>query len=153
MSLPDTFQFRQIVSEDINYGILDLIQEFREFKIEPNFIKQWKSYLESLNKQHQHWIIFDKKSHQIIATGTIWIEQKLIHNFGKVGHIEDIIVSKKYRKHGLGKYLVNKLVGLVKKSGAYKVQLYSDQNTIPFYEKIGFSKCDSGLSIYFFGKI
>ena len=149
MILPEHFQFRPAQLDDINHGILNLIQEFRDFQLDTNYQDQWKSYFDSLDLRHQHWVIFEINTQTIVASGTIWIEPKIIHNFGKVGHIEDIIVSSIYRKHGLGKYLVEKLIKIINKAGAYKAQLHSDQNTITFYEKNGFNKCDPGLSIYF----
>jgi glucosamine-phosphate N-acetyltransferase len=149
MTLPDTFKFRPIEYQDINRGILELIREFRDFRVAGDHLTQWNSYLEALDSRHQHWVIVDVISQKTVASGTIWIEPKIIHNFGKVGHIEDIVVSAKYRNHGLGKYLVQQLVKLVNELGAYKVQLHSSQETTPFYEKIGFTVCDTGLSIYF----
>ena len=52
-------------------------------------------------------IMNDKK---IIGSGTLLIEQKIIHNYGKVGHIEDIIIDNNMRGQGLGKKLINYLL-------------------------------------------
>ena len=42
----------------------------------------------------------------IVGFGTIIIEQKITHNLGFVGHIEDIIISKEYSGKGYGKKLI-----------------------------------------------
>ena len=39
----------------------------------------------------------------IVGSGTLLIEQKLIRSCGKAGHIEDIVISEKYRGKKLGK--------------------------------------------------
>ena len=41
-----------------------------------------------------------------MATGTLLIEEKLLRNFGKVGHIEDIVIHLDFRKYGLGKKMI-----------------------------------------------
>jgi hypothetical protein len=45
----------------------------------------------------------------IIASGTIIIEPKLIRGGKSVGHIEDIVVSEKYRGNGISKNILEML--------------------------------------------
>ena len=48
-----------------------------------------------------------KDTQKIIGTFTILKETKLIHNFGKVAHIEDVVIDKSMRNLGLGHFLIN----------------------------------------------
>ena len=48
--------------------------------------------INSLNNNHLIYVIED--NNKIIASGTLLIENKFIHNCSKVGHIEDIVVDK-----------------------------------------------------------
>jgi glucosamine-phosphate N-acetyltransferase len=77
---------------------------------------------------------------ELIAAGTIIMEQKFIHGGALVGHIEDIVVKKTARSAGLGKRMVNFLTEHAKHLGAYKVILDCKESVVPFYEKCGFVK-------------
>ena len=57
----------------------------------------------NIDLNHQIFVIENKDTNHIIGTLTILIEQKVIHNMGKVGHIEDVVIDNKYRGRGLGK--------------------------------------------------
>ena len=85
----------------------------------------------------------------IVGFGTIIIEQKIIHNLGFVGHIEDIIISKEYSGKGYGKKLIKFLINIAKKYACYKVILNCSEDNILFYEKCGFNKKNIEMSIYF----
>ncbi len=90
-----------------------------------------------------------ENNNKIIVSGTIIIEQKFIHNCSKVGHIEDIVVDKDYRKFGLGKSMIEYLVCNAKKQNCYKIILDCDKNLIQFYEKIGFKEKNIQMALYF----
>ena len=68
------------------------------------------------------------------------IEQKFIHNGGKVGHIEDVVTRKGYEGKGIGKEILNELIKIAKDNECYKIILDCDEKLIKFYEKIGFKK-------------
>jgi len=74
----------------------------------------------------------------IVGCSTIIIEDKIIHEGGKVGHIEDVVVNNDYRGKGIGKLLINHCVGVGKKIGCYKIILDCDKDNNMFYEKCGF---------------
>ncbi len=82
----------------------------------------------------------DLKSHKIIGTATLLIEQKFIHNGGRVGHIEDVATRKGFEGIGVGKELIHKLIEISNEYGCYKIILDCDEKVVKFYEKIGFSK-------------
>ena len=77
---------------------------------------------------------------KIIGMGTLLLEYKIIHNFGIVAHIEDIVVDKNYRNLQVGKKLINHLIQLSKDKSAYKIILNCNEKNIGFYEKCGFYK-------------
>jgi len=94
-----------------------------------------KSTVNSINKKFTYIV---KYENDIIGTGSILIEQKLIHNFGKVGHIEDVVIDKDYRCLGLASKLILKLIEIAKTNGCYKIILNTLKDTTVFYEKLGF---------------
>ena len=81
--------------------------------------------------------------------GSILIEQKIIHNMGKVAHIEDIVIDKNYRKMGLGSKMINKLKKIAKDNNCYKIILNCNEKLITYYEKYGFSQKNVQMAIYF----
>lgn len=108
-----------------------LINEFRKTKFSYN------NFCSFLNEKNiKVWIIED--TNEIIAAGTLLFEQKLIHNFGIVAHIEDVVVSEKYRKQNYGKMLINCLIEKAKENNCYKIILNCDNKLINFYSKCKF---------------
>ena len=121
----------------------ELINEFRS----TNYTKeQFDHFLEEENKNIHIWVI--EVNNELIASGTILYETKLIHNISLYAHIEDIIVSSKYRKNGYGLILLNELVNVCKKNNSYKILLDCQEELIKFYEKSGFKKNGSQMVIY-----
>lgn len=82
---------------------------------------------------------------QIIGTGTIIVEPKLIHGGKSVGHIEDIVVHKDYRKKGIATNIVNKLLELYH---CYKVILDCKDDLVDFYKLAGFEKYGNQMAKY-----
>lgn len=118
-----------------------LINEFRktEFSYDNfcNFIDQ---------KNIQVWIIEDED--EIIGTGTLLFEQKLIHNFGIVAHIEDVIISNNFRRQNYGKILIENLIKKAKEKTCYKVILNCDAEIEEFYNKCNFKYHGIHMSYY-----
>jgi glucosamine-phosphate N-acetyltransferase len=84
------------------------------------------------------WVIEDNS--QLLATGTIIYEKKMIFNICKYAHLEDICVSEKFRGKGYGKMIVNKLKYESIKNGCHKITLDCNDSNLDFYVKCGFSK-------------
>lgn len=77
------------------------------------------------------------------------IEKKIIHHKGKVGHIEDIVISNEYRNQGLGKMLIEFLINRAKEEKCYKIILNCQEQNIPFYAKCNFIKKEYQMVQYF----
>ena len=84
----------------------------------------------------------------IIATGTIFLEQKIIRNGKKVGHIEDIVVDPNYRGFGLSSTIINKLTEYGFDNNCYKIILDCDKNIKNVYEKCGFTEKSIQMAFY-----
>jgi glucosamine-phosphate N-acetyltransferase len=59
---------------------------------------------------------------------------------GKVAHIEDVVVDKEYRSHGLGKLLIQDGIKIANREKCYKIILDCEEKNVGFYEKCGFEK-------------
>ena len=84
--------------------------------------------------------IYDKDdiSVNIIASGTIIIEPKIIHDGKNVGHIEDIVVVKHMQGLGISQKVLNLLKLFARENNCYKVILDCDENIKKVYSKNGF---------------
>tara|TARA_B110001450_G_C17554783_1_gene454193 strand:+ start:47 stop:469 length:423 start_codon:yes stop_codon:yes gene_type:complete len=85
----------------------------------------------------------------VIGVGTIIIEQKIIHSFSKVGHIEDVVIDSEYKGQGYGKQLIGYLTYLGKQQKCYKVILDCSPELRGFYEKCGYTEKNSSMAVYF----
>lgn len=68
---------------------------------------------------------------------------RMIGDLGLNYYIKDVIVHPDYQKRGVGRILVDELLGFVKRSGisgtTVTVELCAMPDKMPFYEKFGFS--------------
>ena len=74
----------------------------------------------------------------IIASGTIIIEPKIIRGGKSVGHIEDIVVKSEYRGKGLVKEILEQLQSHATRCNCYKTILDCSEHVKGIYEKYGF---------------
>ena len=95
-------------------------------------------------------MIEDPESQIIIGSGTILIEQKFIHGCSLIGHIEDVVVHKDYRKQGIGNILIQDLIEISKTLNCYKIILDCSLNNILFYEKCGLKRSESQNMVLYF---
>ena len=85
------------------------------------------------------------KDSDIVGSITAIIEQKFIHNGGKICHIEDVVTRKGFENLGIGSTLVKKVIELAIQEKCYKVILNCSQYNLKFYEKLGFYQHDIGM--------
>ena len=112
---------------------LALISKFRE----TNFTQE--QFTNFLNNNNTHIWIYTQDN-IICGTSTLLIEQKLIHNMGKVGHIEDVFILPEYRNLGIGKKLIQFLIHKCQKLKCYKISLYCEKHLTKFYKNCGFQQ-------------
>ncbi|GMM57704.1 glucosamine 6-phosphate N-acetyltransferase [Maudiozyma humilis] len=92
-------------------------------------------------------VIIESATGRVAAVGTVFVEKKLIHAGGLVGHIEDIAVNPDFRGKQLGKVLINHLSALGASLGCYKVILDCDEKNVGFYEKCGYSRAGVEMQV------
>ena len=66
------------------------------------------NFVDNLPRNTRIYLLYDED--KIVGSGTLLIENKIIHNFKNVAHIEDIVVDKNSRGKGYGKILINHLI-------------------------------------------
>ena len=113
-------------------------------------------FLENIEKIHQMGkIIVGTINHrssnniEIVASGTIIIEPKIIRNGKNVGHIEDIVVSKHMRGKGVSQQILYILKTIARENNCYKVILDCDNAVKNVYIKNGFADKGIQMAEYF----
>lgn len=85
---------------------------------------------------------------EIVTTGTVFIEAKIIRAGRSVAHIEDIIVHENYRGKGISTVIIESLKEYAEYMNCYKIILDCSEEVVPVYEKCGFEKKGIQMSIY-----
>lgn len=81
-----------------------------------------------------------EKDGQVVCSGTLFIEQKILRNTGLCGHIEDIVRAKRDDLKGIGGVLVRALREIGEEAGCYKIILDCKEALLDFYGSCGFVK-------------
>lgn len=141
-----TLLIRPLQITDIDEHYFDLISGL--YTNCKNF-KQANSFFHNLDEHHHIIVVENSTNHLLVGTGTIFIEPKIIHNFGFVGHIEDIIVHPDYQGYGVGTKIIENLKQYGDEKGCYKCILDCADDKIPFYQKCNFKLKGSQMSYYY----
>ena len=139
----DLIIFRRLEKGDYDKNYLELL---KQLTVVGDISKE--NYETNFDKiGAEVWVVeFEGK---IIASVSLLLEQKVIHECGIVGHLEDVVVDRDYRKYGMGKFIIERIIKIAKERGCYKLIGDCKSELLGFYEKNGFeSKCVQ-ISIYF----
>lgn len=93
-----------------------------------------------------HTILVADMNGEIIGTGTVLIQQQFIHHTGRIAHIEDVVIKKKYQGRRLGDRIMRNLIKIAIKEQCHRVILAckveeidcKPGNVARFYGKLGF---------------
>ena len=127
---------RKLQKEDLQNGFLLTLDSLRKSS---NIDKKTaEKIFDKINSNPDHIIVVAEIDGKIVGSTTLLIEIKFIHNGGKVGHIEDVVVDKNYQRKGIGVKIIRYLLEYAKNNGCYKTILDCADDVKPFYEKLGF---------------
>jgi len=122
------------LTDDNLHQLVNVLEQLTDVDIDD--IKEIREHIANIDKNTHIYVV--KYEDKIIGTGTVLIEDKIIHKFGKVAHIEDVVIDRKYRGNGLATKLINKMIDISKDHKCYKILLDASNDVRPFYEKLGF---------------
>ena len=127
---------RHIQKEDLWNGFLTTLDSLRQSS---NISKdKAEKVFDKIKENPNHIIAIALLDERVVGSATLIIEPKFIHNGGKVGHIEDVVVDKKYQGKKIGEQVIKYLLEESKAKGCYKTILDCSDEVKPFYEKLGF---------------
>ena len=127
---------RELQKEDLWNGFLTSLDSLREAS---NIDKSKADEIfEKINSNDDYIIAVAEVDGKIVGSTTLLIEQKFIHDGGLVGHIEDVVVDKKFQGQKIGEKIMRFLLEKSQNRGCYKTILDCTDDVKSFYEKLGF---------------
>ena len=84
---------------------------------------------------------------KVVATATLVVINKFIHNGSRMGLIEDVATDELTRGKGYASLIIKELIDKAKLIDCYKVILNCNDELVTFYEKSGFMKSGSLMRI------
>jgi glucosamine-phosphate N-acetyltransferase len=144
------FVIREIQLADLNRGFFDTLSNLAHVGSIATESDRAEKILSGI-KSYPFCTIFVavQENSQVIGSITLLIEQKFIHNGGKVGHIEDVVTRKEYEGMGIGRALVLKALDFAKVNKCYKLILDCSKSNAEFYKKIGFKEHEVSMRLDF----
>eukprot|EP01105_Mastigella_eilhardi_P011479 TRINITY_DN2644_c0_g1_i3.p2 TRINITY_DN2644_c0_g1~~TRINITY_DN2644_c0_g1_i3.p2 ORF type:complete len:177 (-),score=62.75 TRINITY_DN2644_c0_g1_i3:65-595(-) len=138
---------RPLEAGDLSRGFDDLLRQLTKVgDLEPRFAARFKEMQDQGN--YHTWVVEEVASGQVVASATLMVELKFIHQAGMLGHIEDVVVAQRMRGHDLGRKLVTHLRELGLRLGCYKVTLACSEANVGFYTKCGFTRAGAEMAWY-----
>jgi glucosamine-phosphate N-acetyltransferase len=139
-----------ISKSDIKKQYLDLLSELTIIEnisvelFESNLIR-----INSIGKIIIGYVINDIGLFELVGSGTIIIEPKIIRAGMSVGHIEDIVIKSNWRGKKISQSILNKLSHFASESNCYKVILDCVESVCPVYKSNGFEIKGIQMAKYF----
>lgn len=129
---------RELKKEDLWNGFLTTLDSLRQTSdIDKSKAEE---IFEKINSNPDQIIAVAELDGKIVGATTLLIEQKFIHKGGIVGHIEDVVIDKKFQGQKIGDKIMRYLLEVAKNRGCYKTILDCTDDVKPFYEKLGFRR-------------
>ena len=138
-------QVKELEDDHLINSFFDTLSNLTEIGINVYNKEFSRKIFEKIKKADNIKIFVAIKDSDIVGSITAIIEQKFVHNGGKICHIEDVVTRKGFEKLGIGSVLVEKVLELAIQEKCYKVILNCSEYNSKFYEKLGFYKHDVGM--------
>ena len=138
-------QIKELEKDDLIDSFFDTLSNLTEIGKDVYNKEFSRKVFEEIRKSSNIKIFVAIKDTDIVGSITAIIEQKFIHNGGKVCHIEDVVTRNGFENLGIGSTLVKKIIELAIQEKCYKVILNCSEYKLKFYENLGFYKHDIGM--------
>lgn len=138
-------QIKELEKDDLIDSFFDTLSNLTEIGKDVYNKEFSQKIFEEIRKSSNIKIFVAIKDTDIVGSITAIIEQKFIHNGGKICHIEDVVTRKGFQNLGIGSVLVKKVLEVARQEKCYKVILNCSESNSSFYKKLGFYKHDIGM--------
>ena len=129
--------------------VINLLQLVSKFKPQRN---NYDEIYEKFTKNKNHYgLVAISNSQKVLGYGSIILEYKI--RGGLMGHIDDIVVNKKFQNMGIGKMIIKSLVEIANENKCFKITLFCQKNNIAFYKKMKFKNSGFNMTRILFDNI
>ena len=128
----------------------DSLGKQREAYQVPLPIEYYQAF-EEIDSDKNQYLIVVEDNHHIIGTLQLTIITYLTYQGGKRGQIEGVRIDETYRRHGIGKMMIQWAIDKARELNCHLVQLTMDkkrEETIEFYRKLGFIDSHEGMKLH-----
>jgi glucosamine-phosphate N-acetyltransferase len=88
--------------------------------------------------QKQTYVVKDRHTGEVMATGSVFFEYKLNEGYGKpTAHVSDLVVSERFRGQAVGRALMEQLQLAASEQGAFRIMIQCPLELRPFFAKCG----------------
>jgi len=130
-------QIRPLASTDYDRGHLSVLGILSET---PNVgADAWTSQFHDLRDTPATYyilVVVSRDTDRIVASGGVFIERKFLRGLGRVGHIEDIAVSREMQGKKLGLRIIQALTHISEGVGCYKTILNCNDTNIRAFHHV-----------------
>ena len=149
-SLIDIIKSNKSSLSEINSQYIQLLSSLTKTeKLSNDFFLKKVEEISNMGEIIVCYFLDNRHKINIIGSGTIIYEPKIIHGGKYVGHIEDIIVSEQNRNKGIARSILTELKKLAYRKDCYKVILDCSEENRSFYEKNDFIYKGFQMAVYF----
>ncbi|MES1908326.1 MAG: hypothetical protein MHM6MM_001281 [Cercozoa sp. M6MM] len=148
---PEEYETRPLQRSDFDTGFLELLAKLTMVGEVDRalFERTYSEMFDDENSPYNVAVVRHRSSGKIVATAAMFVERKFIHECGKVGHIEDVVVHDEFRGKSLGVHIVNYALQIAKQQGCYKAILDCREGLEHFYNKSQLEKKGIQMAVYF----
>ncbi|KAM3718632.1 Glucosamine 6-phosphate N-acetyltransferase [Dirofilaria immitis] len=135
--VPEGYHLRPLMSTDYYHGYLELLSQLTIVGdvTDEMFFRRFNLMRNTSPPSYYIIVIEHKEVRRIVASATLVLEWKFIHDSGCRGRIEDVVVDKSIRGQHFGMLLIQHLVELARHIGVYKLSLECKDELISFYKQ------------------
>jgi glucosamine-phosphate N-acetyltransferase len=113
--------------------VIDLLQDVSEYRPATDTILALAEEFVARENCYACVAIFDGS---VIGFGSVFVMNRL--RGGGSGIVEDFVVAAPFRRRGVGKIILDALLGFAKARGCFKVTLEAAHSAEQFYDATGF---------------
>ena len=130
-------EYNPLHVNDYDKGFCDILEQLTICQCSKSkFINRFQQ----LRLNGDYYIVTAHDKNKIVGTATLIITKRFVHEAGKVGHIEDVVVDERYRGKSIGSILIKHLQYIADNKNCYKTLLDCKESNQIFYEKLGMKK-------------
>lgn len=126
--LPSGYTIRPMCRGDYGRGYMDVLRVVgRTGWVGEDIWEERCEWLRTMSSTYYILVVVNPED-RIVASGTLMMERKFVHNLGIVGHVEDLAVARDQKGKKMGLRVLEALVHVAQTVGCYKVCLAPSQS-------------------------